>query len=44
MKIFRTMPGYVHTIINTGKTELIGIVWANETFNIKKPDTFKYHE
>ena len=44
MKIFRTMPGYVHTIVNIGKSELIGIVWANETFNIKKPDTFKYHE
>ena len=44
MKIFRSMPGYVHTIINTGKSELIGIVWANETFDIKKPDTFKYYE
>jgi UDP-2-acetamido-2,6-beta-L-arabino-hexul-4-ose reductase len=44
MKIFRTMPGYVHTIINTGKSKLIGIVWANEIFDIKKPDTIRYYE
>ena len=41
MQIFRSMPGYVHTIINTGRSKILGIVWANENFNIKKADTFK---
>ena len=41
MEIFRSMPGYVHTIANTGRSKVLGIVWANEKFNIKKADTFK---
>ncbi|MGD6730439.1 MAG: capsular polysaccharide biosynthesis protein CapF [Pleomorphochaeta sp.] len=32
--------GYTHNIINEGDTELITFMWANETFNIEKPDTF----
>ena len=41
MQIFRSMPGYIHTIINTGRSQVLGIVWANENFNIKKADTFR---
>ena len=41
MKIFRSMPGYVHTIVNTGNSKILGIVWANENFDIKNPDTFQ---
>lgn len=32
--------GYTHNIINEGNTELITFMWANETFNSEKPDTF----
>lgn len=32
--------GYTHNIINTGKTDLITFMWANEAFNPDKPDTY----
>lgn len=35
------LPGYTHNIINLSETEpLITVMWANETFDIKHPDTF----
>lgn len=35
------LPGYTHNIINLSDTEpLITVMWANETFDIKHPDTF----
>ncbi len=35
------LPGYTHNIINLSDTEdLVTIMWANEQFNINKPDTF----
>lgn len=35
------LPGYTHNIINLSDTEnLVTIMWANEQFNIKYPDTF----
>jgi UDP-2-acetamido-2,6-beta-L-arabino-hexul-4-ose reductase len=33
-------PGYTHNITNTGKSEMVTIMWANETFNQDKPDTY----
>ena len=39
-KIITTLPGWIHTIKNIGKNNLIIIVWSNEIFNIKKPDTY----
>lgn len=39
-KIITTLPGWIHTIKNVGKNNLIIIVWSNEIFNIKKPDTY----
>lgn len=35
------LPGYTHNIINLSETEdLVTIMWANETFDTQKPDTF----
>ncbi|WP_404455404.1 NAD-dependent epimerase/dehydratase family protein [Virgibacillus necropolis] len=31
--------GYTHSIVNVGETDLITIMWANELFNPKNPDT-----
>lgn len=32
--------GYTHTIINEGETDMVTIMWANETFDKEHPDTF----
>lgn len=32
--------GYVHNIQNIGKSDMVTIMWANEAFNSKKPDTY----
>ncbi len=32
-------PGYTHNIENTGSTELVTIMWANENYDPEKPDT-----
>lgn len=35
------LPGYTHNIINLSETEnLVTLMWANEQFDPKKPDTF----
>lgn len=35
------LPGYTHNIINLSNTEnLVTVMWANEAFDPKKPDTF----
>jgi len=35
------LPGYTHNIINLSKTEnLVTVMWANEAFDPKHPDTF----
>ena len=35
------LPGYTHNIINLSKTEnLVTVMWANEQFDPKHPDTF----
>jgi UDP-2-acetamido-2,6-beta-L-arabino-hexul-4-ose reductase len=31
--------GYTHSIINTGETEMVTIMWANECFDPENPDT-----
>ena len=33
-------PGYTHNITNVGDTDMITIMWANEMFDLKNPDTF----
>ena len=39
-EVVETIPGWVHDITNTGKKELIVLLWANEIFDQNKPDTF----
>jgi len=35
------LPGYTHNIINLSDTEnLVTVMWANESFDPEKPDTF----
>lgn len=35
------LPGYTHNIINLSETEnLVAVMWANEQFDPKRPDTF----
>lgn len=35
------LPGYTHNIINLSETEnLVTVMWANESFDVNKPDTF----
>ena len=34
-------PGYVHDIVNTGKDVLVFVIWANENFDSKNPDTYR---
>lgn len=33
-------PGYTHNISNTGNSDLVTIMWANELFDTEKPDTY----
>ena len=40
--IIETIPGWAHNIKNTGKKDLIAILWANENYNKEKPDTIYY--
>lgn len=32
-------PGYTHNIENLGETDMVTVMWANEPFDSKKPDT-----
>lgn len=32
--------GYTHNIINVGETDMVTIMWANEKFDSKHPDTY----
>lgn len=40
--IVETIPGWIHNIKNTGKKDLIVILWSNEIYNQNKPDTIYY--
>jgi UDP-2-acetamido-2,6-beta-L-arabino-hexul-4-ose reductase len=31
--------GYTHSIVNVGETDLVTVMWVNESFNPDKPDT-----
>lgn len=41
-KVIETIPGWAHLIKNIGNTEVVGIIWSNEVFDLAKPDTYKY--
>lgn len=32
--------GYTHSIVNTGDTDMVTVMWVNEAFNPEKPDTY----
>lgn len=32
--------GYTHSIVNVGETDLVTVMWVNECFDPKKPDTY----
>ncbi|MFV0516156.1 MAG: NAD-dependent epimerase/dehydratase family protein [Aminipila sp.] len=40
MEVVDIPPGYTHNIENLGNTDLVTIMWVNESFNEEKPDTF----
>lgn len=41
IQVVEMIPGYTHNIINLSDTEeLITLMWANESFDPEKPDTF----
>lgn len=40
MEVIEMIPGYTHNITNTGDSEMVLLIWANECFNPKKPDTY----
>jgi UDP-2-acetamido-2,6-beta-L-arabino-hexul-4-ose reductase len=39
-EVVETIPGWIHDITNTGESELVVLLWANEIFDHNKPDTF----
>ena len=38
-RVVETVPGWVHDITNIGTDELIVLLWANEVFDPRRPDT-----
>ena len=40
-KVVESIPGWQHYIKNTGKNDLIVMLWSNDVFNINKPDTYR---
>lgn len=40
--VVETIPGWTHDITNIGDDILLVMLWANEIFNPKKPDTFAF--
>ena len=39
-EIVETVPGWTHDITNIGNSELVCMLWANETFDRDNPDTY----
>jgi UDP-2-acetamido-2,6-beta-L-arabino-hexul-4-ose reductase len=42
-EIVETVPGWSHDITNISNDEMIVMIWANEIFNIDKPDTITFN-
>lgn len=40
LKVIDIPVGYTHNIINTGKEDMVTIMWVNEIFNQEIPDTY----
>jgi len=41
-QVVETVPGWSHDITNTGSEEMIVMLWANEIFDLDRPDTFRH--
>ena len=41
LEVVRIPPGYTHNIINVGDADMVTVMWANEVFDPKNPDTFR---
>jgi len=39
-RVVETVPGWTHDITNIGDDEMLVMLWANETFDREKPDTY----
>lgn len=39
-QIVETVPGWTHDITNIGLNEMVVMLWANEIFDLARPDTF----
>ena len=42
LSVISSLPGWVHSFKNIGKTKAIVAVWANETLDKLKMDTYKF--
>lgn len=40
LEVLDIPPGYTHNITNLGTNDMVTIMWANESFNQDKPDTY----
>ncbi|MBN2801532.1 MAG: NAD-dependent epimerase/dehydratase family protein [Deltaproteobacteria bacterium] len=40
LKVVDIPPGYTHNITNTGKTDMVTVMWVNEIYDPENPDTF----
>lgn len=40
MEVVEMIPGYTHDITNIGESEMVLLIWANETFDRENPDTY----
>ena len=41
MRVVRIPPGYTHSIVNEGDTDMVTVMWANEVFDSAHPDTIR---
>jgi UDP-2-acetamido-2,6-beta-L-arabino-hexul-4-ose reductase len=41
-QVVETVPGWAHDITNVGDNEMIVLIWANEIFDTKNPDTINH--
>jgi UDP-2-acetamido-2,6-beta-L-arabino-hexul-4-ose reductase len=37
--VVESIPGWIHDVTNLGNKDLVVLVWANERFNVERPDT-----
>jgi len=40
LEVIDIPPGYTHTLENTGDTDMVTLIWVNETFDKDNPDTY----